>query len=318
MTWISWRLQRTETLIAAAALTVIAVLLLPSGFSMADAYAHDALATCANQNTIVCHEAVQAFTNRYDSLGGLLGWLSLVPGIIGVLLATPIILDLETGTVRFAWTQGVTRTRWLAIRLTVALAVALISAGALTALITWWREPLDRLNGRMAPDVFDFEGVVSFGYVLFAFALTLAIGAVWRRTVPAVVVGLGGFIATRLVTQGWLRQRYVIPVSRIFPASAPGPNLTHAWLLSNSLSNRAGEPVTPSAATIQKCTTAVSHTTSRMNGACFARHGAGFIHDVFLPASRFWTLQGIETGLFAGAAVALTLFAAWWIHERAA
>jgi hypothetical protein len=42
------------------------------------------------------------------------------------------------------------------------------------------------------------------------------------------------------------------------------------------------------------------------------------MHAVFEPASRFWTLQGVETGIFAGAALAMILFAAWWTHQRAA
>jgi hypothetical protein len=313
VTWVSWRLQRTETIIAAAVLALIAALLIPTGLNMAAAYVHDGLSTCANQNTLTCHEAANAFANRYESLNNLLSWVNLIPGIIGVLLAAPLLLDLDNGTVRLAWTQGVTRSRWLATRLGVAIAVALLSAGALTFLVSWWREPLDRLGGRMAPDTFDFEGIVALGYVLFAFALALAIGAVWRRTVPAVILGLGGYIAARLITQGWARQLYVSPVSRIIPASSRGPNLDHAWLLSSVLSDRSGHAVTLSPAVQQACSTG----RNSFSGSCFARQGAGFVHEIFQPASRFWTLQGIETGIFAGLAVALIVFAAWWIHERA-
>ena len=50
--------------------------------------------------------------------------------------------------------------------------------------------------------------------------------------------------------------------------------------------------------------------------SCLAKHGAGYNHAVYQPASRFWLFQGIETALFGGVALALILFAAWWIHER--
>jgi hypothetical protein len=39
-------------------------------------------------------------------------------------------------------------------------------------------------------------------------------------------------------------------------------------------------------------------------------------HVIYQPASHFWPLQLAEAGLFAGAAAALIVFAAWWTHER--
>ena len=44
MTWVSWRLQRTETLIAVGILALLAALLVPTGIQMANAYHQDGLA----------------------------------------------------------------------------------------------------------------------------------------------------------------------------------------------------------------------------------------------------------------------------------
>jgi hypothetical protein len=41
------------------------------------------------------------------------------------------------------------------------------------------------------------------------------------------------------------------------------------------------------------------------------------MHAVYQPASDFWPLQGLETALFAGVALMLIAFAAWWTHQRA-
>ena len=32
--------------------------------------------------------------------------------------------------------------------------------------------------------------------------------------------------------------------------------------------------------------------------ACVAQRGAGYVHAVYEPASRFWALQGIETAIW--------------------
>jgi hypothetical protein len=156
---------------------------------------------------------VSTFADRYSSVDNLLSWFNLVPGVIGILLAAPLLLDLESGTLRLAWTQSVTRRRWLVTRLAVACGAALVISEGLSALVTWWREPLDRLNGRMDPTIFGFEGIVGLGYVLFALALALAVGALWRRTVAAVILGFAGYVAARLATQDWLRER-LLPRSR--------------------------------------------------------------------------------------------------------
>jgi hypothetical protein len=42
------------------------------------------------------------------------------------------------------------------------------------------------------------------------------------------------------------------------------------------------------------------------------------MHAVYEPASKFWTMQAVETGLFGAAALALIAFAAWWARRRAA
>jgi len=45
-----------------------------------------------------------------------------VPALIGVFWGAPLIArELETGTFRLAWTQSVTRTRWLAVKLGVVV-----------------------------------------------------------------------------------------------------------------------------------------------------------------------------------------------------
>ena len=320
MSWVSWRQQRTETVIAATVLALLIALLVPTGLLMASAYNHDRLSECVavgNLDTSNCGQAISAFTQRFEQHGGLFAWFNLVPGLIGVLLAAPLILELENGTHRLAWTQSITRTRWLASKFGVTLATALLAATALTVLLTWWRTPLDHLSGRMNPNVFDFEGTVVLGYTLFALGLTLAIGVVWRRTAPALVVGFVSYVVARLFVQSWLRQRYETPLSSTTPATrGTGPNLNTAWVLIQEPSDKQGHPPSAVANILQSCSNAVGPQTRSISQACLNRHGGGYNHAVYQPAGRFWLFQGIETALFGGMALTLVAFAAWWMHER--
>ena len=72
-----------------------------------------------------------------------------------------------------------------------------------------------------------------------------------------------------------------------------------------------GYPFVGTPGVFQNCAKVGPEGFKRLNEACMARHGAGFTHAVYQPASRFWEFQGIETALFAGVGLLLIAFAAW-------
>jgi hypothetical protein len=322
MIWVTWRQQRTELLIAAGIFTLIAFVLVPTGIEMANAYHHDALSACLGLNpSRSCNQAIQGFIQRYEGLNNMLAWFTLVPGLIGVLLAAPFVGELEHGTYRLAWTQSITRRRWITSKLGLTIGAAVLVALLLVSLMTWWHTPLDHLNGRMDNSIYDTEGIVVFGYTLFALGLALAVGVVWRRTVPALVTAFGGYFAARIVTDTWLRQRLVTPLKATW-LSRPGPggngpaSLNHAWVLSEGPSDKLGHPaIFPAGSCLQA---AANHAKSVLINQNCSPNLSGYMHAVYQPASHFWALQGIETGMFGGTALVLIAFAAWWTHERVA
>jgi hypothetical protein len=316
--WVAWRQQRTETLIVVAVLALLAAALVPSGLDMASRYDHDGLAACAAAGDAGnCGRAIQIFTQRFDGLMNQLPWLNLIPGIFGIALAAPLVLELESGTDRLAWTQSITRRRWLAFKLGLTTLAALLAALAMTALVTWWRGPLDHLHGRME-NVFDFEGTVGIGYVLFALGLTLAIGVVWRRTVPALIAGFAGYVVARIFVMSWLRERYETPLSSTWPArSGTQPaKLDGAWVIDMRPSDRSGHALAAPGNPIGQCARGAGKGIRVIDPSCLPDNL--YNHAVYQPASRFWLFQGIETAIFGGVAFALIAFAAWWIHERIA
>ena len=216
MTWVSWRLQRTETLIAVGILALLAALLVPTGIQMANAYHQDGLAACLSINPskpVLCGNELGNFQQRFQSLTTLANWFTLIPGLIGVLLAAPFIFDLENGTYRLAWTQSITRGRWLLGKLGLPVVTALLAAGALTLLFTWWRTPNVHINGRLDTGNYDTTGTVVIGYTLFALALALALGAIWRRAAASLTVAFVGYFAVRIFVDYALRDHLVAPLT---------------------------------------------------------------------------------------------------------
>ncbi|HZT94870.1 MAG TPA: hypothetical protein VE985_10380 [Gaiellaceae bacterium] len=318
MIWLSWRQQRTETLITAALLAALTALLVPAGVHLASFYDQQGIAHCIGRQTAACNQAIANFGGRAGFVRSLVagGWLNLAPGLIGVALAAPLVLDLENGTIRLAWTQSVSRNRWLGTKLSVTLVTALAAGAAFSLLFTFYDGPLDRVYGPF--DNFGFEGVVPLAYVVFALALTFVVGVLWRRTAPAVIVGFAAYVGARLFVQDWLRQRFAAPLSATWAPHASGPRLDRAWVLAQVPSDKAGHPFTGGAAVLQTCARSFGKGVKGLDPHCLMRHGAGYNHAVWQPASRFWEFQGIETALFGGVALLLLAFASLWLRHRAA
>jgi hypothetical protein len=309
MLWLGWRQQRTETLIAAAMLAVLAALLIPTGITIASAYHDGGLAACTSPGVAGCDDAIAAFIGRFNAIGGLIDWVTLLPGVVGVLIAASFVASFENGTYRLDWTQSITRKRWLAGKLGLGIATALLIAIALTLLVTWWRAPFVHLQGRVNNSNFDSEGTVVAAYTLFALGLALAIGAIWRRAVPSLVVGFAGYFAVRLFVDTWLRQRFLDPSSTTWKLPGRGPDLSRAWVLDQYPTDAQGHRL------MDLCKPTGGGT------ACHIQAGTAdapsYMHVVYHPNSSFWALQGIETAMFGVAAALLIGFAVWWTLRRA-
>jgi ABC-type transport system involved in multi-copper enzyme maturation permease subunit len=301
MTWLSWRLQRTETLVALGILGLLAALLVPTGLNMWDAYQHNGLGACLSVSTSNhCMNAIGEFRTRFQSLSDTATWFTLLPGLIGVLLAAPFVSDLEHGTYRLAWTQSITRGRWLLGRLGLPVLTALLASGALIALFTWWRSPMAHLDGRLENGIFDTTGTVMIGYTLFALGLALAVGAVWRRTAVSLVAAFVGYFAARIFVDYKLRLHLVAPVHATWrgmqqaPASFTNAHVMNVVEVVNGNRIQLGGGFSGGG---------VKVIGPNMNSAVF--------HAVYQPVSHFWPLQLTETALFAGLALLLIAFAAW-------
>ena len=231
---------------------------------------------------------------RFNGLGGLIAWLTLIPGLVGTVLAAPLLVSLEQGTQRLDWTQSITRRRWLVTKLGLAAAAAVVAAGVLVLLVTWWRMPFVRLQGRMDNSVFDSEGTVVLGYTLFALALCTLVGVLWRRAVPALMVGFAGYFAVRVLFDTVVRQHLLTPLQATWRADGAIAAQRPARL------GAAPVPQRPPRPPRRRSTSACAHGPNIATN-CPAKPPGGYMHAVYHPASHFWALQGIETAIFGGA-----------------
>jgi hypothetical protein len=162
------------------------------------------------------------FTGRYGETAILVSIaLQAVPALIGAFIGAPVLArELETGTFRYAWTQGIGRLRWTVGKL-VPLAVAVTAvAGAFTVLSAWYNQPW-AAAGYVTPfsaRVFDLLGIAFGAWTLAAYA--------------------GLAFATGL----WLREHYITPLVT-HSTNLPGS----AWIIGHWYTGRNGKPLSQAA-----------------------------------------------------------------------
>jgi hypothetical protein len=340
----SWLQFRTQAAVAIGGLAVVAVVLAITGPHLAHVY--DAtVATCHKYRD--CPAATAAFLRNDHYLQSWLGTLvGVMPFLLGIFWGAPLLArELETGTFRLAWTQSVTRTRWLAVKLSVVGLASVAVAGLLSLMVTWWSSPIGRVG--MSPFTwFDQRNIVPVGYAAFAFALGATAGLLIRRTLPAMAVTLAAFAGARLAMTA-VRPHLIAPLRITVPdnvlaatngQTSPGAGVLNPrdWVISNQTINATGHVigqdgaigngvgnigVGPHGVDIQGLTcpnirlpkvrplnpTAVSPLIQRCVNQLRLRELV-----IYQPASRYWAFQWYETAIFLGAAVLLGGFCFWW------
>ena len=125
MVWVTWRQHRFALAGVAALLGGLAVWLWIAGLQLHHAYA--AATACHPASSPACDDLISSFNSVNRVLvGGYV--LQAVPALIGAFAGAPVLArELETGTFRYAWTQGFGRWRWTLGKL-VPLAVVLAAA----------------------------------------------------------------------------------------------------------------------------------------------------------------------------------------------
>ncbi len=237
--------------------------------------------------------------------------------------------ELETGTSRYAWTQGFGRMRWTLAKLAGLAIVVTGAVGAMSVLSSWYYQPYFSGGSQgqslyqgvtdhasvFAPGLFDVRGVSFAAWALAAFAIGAFAGRLIGRVVPAIVATLAAYTSLALATGEWLRQHHLTP----FVTSSlnlPGS----AWVIGERWTTKggpAGQPVGDRPGTPGDAVRREGGVPQSLSAWQYLVRNGYTQLTTYQPVGRFWTFQWIEGGWLL--ALSLLLFGAtlWMVHHRA-
>ncbi|MFG1747648.1 ABC transporter permease [Micromonospora chalcea] len=321
MIWLTWRQHRKQAFFTVLAFAVLAAVLVPIGLSMRNTFADLGLADCVGQlaradvaasTREACDAGFHRFSNQYGSLNLLAVLLITLPVLVGLFWGAPLVArEVEQGTHRFVWTQGVGRTRWALTKFGLVGAAVLLLAIGYGLGMSWWVAPLTQAayEGRLGMIVFDLQGIVPIGYTLFAVALGVFAGTVWKRMLPAMGITLAGFIGVRAAVALLARPHYQPARTQTFPIEREGPpEISRGdWILTQGVRNPDGTMIAKD--TRIQCPPGGKGPDGRVCGAELGLQPGAYNWQLYQPADRFWLFQGIETGIFLALALLLLYLA---------
>jgi hypothetical protein len=312
----------------AALLGALALCLWIVGLQLHHAYA--AATVCHPTSSIACSELV----GRFDAMDGLLAngyLLQAVPALLGAFVGAPVLArEVETGTFRYAWTQGFGRWRWTRFKLTALAVVLAGAAGALSVLISWYYQPYLATGNQafslsevspLSPGLFDLRGLGFAAWTLAAFSIGALAGMVVRRVVPAIVATLAAYAGLASAAGLYLRAHYVAPLITSNPTTWVSPG--SAWVVRQEWTAKGGRAVSQSV---------LSHVLQGAPAQLAGKGGVpraissvqylmqhGFtLWTTYQPASRFWPFQFIEAGGLLALSVLLIAATIWLVRRRLA
>jgi hypothetical protein len=296
MIWVTWRQHRIQAITCLALLCVLGVFAVAAGAWMRSTFSDDGLSAClARGDGAACPAAITSFVNQAGrGAAGSVITLALlaIPGLLGLTVGAPLLgQELERGTWRLAWSQTVPRTRWLAAKLGLVTGGLVLFGAAVTALMTWYHEPLDRVAPRGDPLPFNGEGLTFTASMLCAFGVGVLAGLLLRNVIGAMVttyIVWDALTAVVVLLNGPIHILAPATMRLPYHAGCPGATLASVPPVTGNL----GDSV-----------------------LSLTRAGGELVVS-YVPAGQFWPLQLIQGGLYLAVAVASLVTAVWLLHRR--
>ncbi|MFE9853774.1 hypothetical protein [Streptomyces sp. NPDC005780] len=289
-------LQHRRALWIAGALAVAGVVLLAASVwwnsGTADTYADsgcvflDTSPRCvAAFDDMLSHQAWLRDVLRFAGIA-----MMVLPAAIGAFVAGPMIgRELESGTYRLAWSQSVSPARWLLTKLAVPAAITVVAVPVLSAVYAWCRTSPD--TDRLAwydTTVYAATGTLPTASALLGIALGALAALLVRRTllamsITALVYGAVALTLGAVRSSLWAVTTVVTPLNAT-PADLPGSTLFVGGGLMAGEQQLSGE-------------TCYRDPVPELVDRCLADHHITGTYTDYHPASHFWPLQLVGTGI---------------------
>lgn len=328
MIWLTLRQYRIHIIVILAVSVLLAIALVVGADYAARVRAELGVDTCVplpNTN-INCANLTAEWQKRVSALNYFFYSLYVLPGLVASYVGGPLFaVEFERGTHRLAWTQGVSRVRWAAVKLSVVLLVALVAGIILAPLGSGQRVFFSTFGSVVSPfEMFEIQGPALVSYFVFGLAAGAFVGAWSRRIITGMFVGLLVFGVVRVGVHN-LRPMYQEPATAPFPAYQRFPFETStavppdAWRLGVKAFDFEGRPVADERLTtltqeFYKVSGGLSTPTN--NDTTFLLDHGVIRRLAYQPADRFWAFQAIEAAIFTGLAALLAFLTLWRVRTR--
>jgi ABC-2 family transporter protein len=275
-----------------------------------------------------CHRSTfgcDVYTNLNKQAIALNIMLLFVPCLFGIVFGAPLVAgEFDQHTNRLAWTQGISRTKWLVSKWFTVLVVLVLLATLLTLVAQWWvgrtyeQLPFQLVEtvgvgqvGHIQPQFFPVTGLAPIGYTAFAFSLGVASGVVVRKVSWAIAGTVVIYAVVALLMVTVIRPNLA---PQVFVASsgqpgagpaAPAEVRLGAWNLG----------------TVYVYTPGASNITNRPSAQTVAQHCETYPYDAryfdclevhgieqgtyFQPSTHYWELQWWESAILVGSSALL-------------
>jgi hypothetical protein len=313
--WVVWRRYRPTILATLAVLGLVGVYLITTGFQIRSAW--HTVQSCTPQRSSACNFAWTSFKNSHSNPGIISALFLFAPLLVGAFTGAPLLgRELETGTFRYAWTQGVGRARWAGAMILSGTVVVAVLAGGFGGLIAWHDHPLWQagITPRLQASEFPSTGVAVIGWALAAYAVGLIAGLLLRRTLPALGIAVLATFGLAFAASK-LRLHYLPALRTSSLDYIPGSQTLSQWWekAGSTISTTQLNAVLRAAGLQQIETGGGSEVAGPGNSADPTTYllNHGYTQwTTYQPDHRYWTFQWIEFGwltVFAVLLLAATL-----------
>jgi hypothetical protein len=321
MIWVTWRQHRATFISVPAVLTAAAIVLVIFGLKAHHDYT--ALVNCPlNQGAQsgTCSRLMTDFNSTVWPLANICSILMLLaPVLLGAFAGAPLLArELESGTFRYAWTQGFGRERQAIAKLVLLGLTLAVLAWAFSELFSWFFQPflwVEQMNQMTSEGVFDTRGLVFPAFTLVSFAIGAFLGMLFRKILPAMAATLGVYLVIRLLAWA-VRGQYPLTVVtgnvQQFAAYGTPSQPGFPWIVNTWVTGPGGKPASASIAN------QIQLSTGGGGNQPVSLPKGYTIWTRFFPPSHFWPMQLIEAGWLLVLAVAIGAAAVWLVHRRAA